>query len=545
MNLLQLVTGSIRNKMLLITGSGTTLLLFSALLGLWMNWNGISRMENDSVLRIEEERTMVDMEIHLGKQVQEWKNTLLRGGQDPAALDKHWNASLKNAAEVDRLAESLSGMAKNPDVARMAADFSKYHKEMNAKYVDAYQTFVNTHFDIASADRVATGVDKQTVKTLETMSALVADLAKKGSHESSQAALQSIRVTLGMMAAAIALAFIVFLTALHRGIIRPAGQLVKDLDQLARGDFSKPVAKTTDDEIGQVAASAEKIRQDLGAVIASVKSASSTVAYSAEDLAANARQVLGGSSTQSEAASATAAAVEQMSVSIQSVADNAEEVRDLSRNSLLNTTEGKRRLEDLAHHIEETVRAMEEISQSVQQFIDSTATITSMTQQVKDIADQTNLLALNASIEAARAGEQGRGFAVVADEVRKLAEKSAQSANEIDSVTRVLENQSQQLNGALGRGQQFLKASQGSMDTAASAMEATYNAMEQSSQGVDAITDSVREQTSATNDIARNVENIANMAEENNGSIARTSEAAAQLQQLAANLQATVSRFVN
>lgn len=545
MNLLQWITGSIRNKMLMITGSGTTLLLLSALLGLWMSWNGINHSQEDALLRIEEEHLIINIEKNLDKEVKEMKNLLLRGGHESAAIDRHWGSVLKHEQLVKEQIQSLREMAKNEKVIALTDALAEAHSKMNSQYREAHRIFVENGANATMADQASANADDPPLAILDELATTIAELAKSANQQNAQAALRSIQITLGMMGGAIVIAFLVFLGSLQKGIIQPARQMVKDLNRLASGDFSSPVSKTTNDEIGQVAASAEKIRLDLGAVIASVKSASSTVSTSAEDLAGNAHQVLGGSSTQSEAASATAAAVEEMTVSIQSVADNAEEVRNLSRHSLENTIEGKQRLEDLARDIAETVRAMEEVAHSVEQFIASTATITSMTQQVKDIADQTNLLALNASIEAARAGEQGRGFAVVADEVRKLAEKSAQSANEIDSVTKVLEQQSQQLNNALDRGQKFLQASQDSMDTASSAMAATYSAMERSSQGVDAITDSVREQTSASNDIARNVEHIANMAEENNGNIVRVSDAAARLQQLAANLQTTVGRFSN
>ncbi|RBH36014.1 methyl-accepting chemotaxis protein, partial [Pseudomonas sp. MWU13-2860] len=152
---------------------------------------------------------------------------------------------------------------------------------------------------------------------------------------------------------------------------------------------------------------------------------------------------------QSQAAASSAAAVEQLTVSISHVAEAAQEVREHAQTSLVTAKNGTAQLSLLIKEVDNVEKAVNGIADAVKNFVANTRKITSMTSQVRDIADQTNLLALNAAIEAARAGELGRGFAVVADELRVLAERSAESAKEIDQVTHVLATQPAELEDAL------------------------------------------------------------------------------------------------
>lgn len=328
------------------------------------------------------------------------------------------------------------------------------------------------------------------------------------------------------------------------GVVRSTGDMRDAMTLTAKdGDLSRRVAVRGNDEVAQAATAYNGLIDGFADIIRQVSASATTVSSSAGHLSSSAMQISQGSQAQTEAAASTASAVEEITVSINSVAANTDDVRKLSEKSLQQTRLGNQNVTGMIGEIERVQEAVQLIAGSVKEFVDSTRAITGMTQQVKDIADQTNLLALNAAIEAARAGEQGRGFAVVADEVRKLAEKSAQSANEIDRVTNSLNQKSTHVESTVQGGLRSLAATQEQVGRVSSVLTEAGLLVEQSSHGVNDIAASVNEQSLASNEIARNVEKIAQMSEENYAAVESNTLEIARLEELARELQNAVSRF--
>jgi methyl-accepting chemotaxis protein len=204
--------------------------------------------------------------------------------------------------------------------------------------------------------------------------------------------------------------------------------------------------------------------------------------------------VAAGANEISDRISTAAAAVEEMSASINEVSSSC-----------------NRELQIAAQSNERTLAARENVGR----LHESAQHIDRISQLIRDIADQTNLLALNATIEAASAGDAGRGFAVVADEVKELARQTAKATTDIESSIREIQQATllsiREIDEVAGFTQQLNDVSQtiaAAVEEQAAAANEISSSLQQVSAGSSEIAMSVGDSTANLEDISRNVRGL-------------------------------------
>ena len=278
----------------------------------------------------------------------------------------------------------------------------------------------------------------------------------KAEHSASVAAAEKMRliVILTLIVGALVAIASTTVTSLQiRRMDRGMKYLQQALARVAAGDLNTRVAFAHDNEFGDMARHLESTLESLRKMVAGMTQAARTVTHEANLLTETVTHVEQSSRNQSLAAAETAAAVQQIAVSIEQVTQNARESLSISNAGSALCESGKHVVTQAASEMAGISEAVAESSRLISALNNRSSEISKITLVIKDIAEQTNLLALNAAIEAARAGEQGRGFAVVADEVRKLAERTTKATTEINLMVSAIQADTREFHDGNGKQQ--------------------------------------------------------------------------------------------
>ncbi|MFK4290706.1 methyl-accepting chemotaxis protein [Bacillus sp. RC240] len=251
-------------------------------------------------------------------------------------------------------------------------------------------------------------------------------------------------------------------------LVKPIQQIDTKLKELAsqEGDLTARLQVNSNDEIGAIASSFNKMLENLQHIINRVQKTSVEVQTASENMLEKTNTSREAtirvqssmsnlnSSIQSQTSSMeeSSTAMDDMAISVQRIAESASSVAELAVATSEHANDGSTVIQKSVSQMTTIHEAVNATSEVVERLITHTKYIDTAVQSISNIAEQTNLLALNASIEAARAGEQGKGFAVVADEVRKLAEQSKTAAKDINQLLHQIQNDTETASSMMSKG---------------------------------------------------------------------------------------------
>jgi len=326
-------------------------------------------------------------------------------------------------------------------------------------------------------------------------------------------------------------------------IVTPLRQALVVANRIAEGDLSHDIQATRQDELGQLQRSIGQMTVNLRGLISGIGDSARQIASAAEQLSAVTEQTRAGVDGQKQETEQVATAMNEMLTTSQEVARHAEQASQAATEADHQAVAGDQVVAEAITQIEHLAQEMLRSSQAMQGLQQESRKIGSVLEVIKSVSEQTNLLALNAAIEAARAGEAGRGFAVVADEVRSLAQRTQQSAEEIEELISGLHRGTQQVADIMDNSRSLTDNSVQLTRRAGDALAGITRTVSVIQEMNPQIAAAAEEQTAVAEEINRSVLKVKDVSEQTSAASQETAAASVELARLGADLQVWVGKF--
>jgi len=534
---------SLRTQILALLSGSLLAILLIALACFHFLSNGVQSYSQLIAGPLHTSQLIDEANLQFKVQVQEWKNVLLRGKQ-PADLAKYWSQFEERQRDVQNILGELAGQKGIEATLKSRIErLREAHRQLGTAYQKGRDAYVAAGGDPSAGDAAVKGVDRA---TSEQMSALVAELREQGTAQSaliSASAERTVWLGLLVMLASGLLIGLLSLWLVSRNLIEPIRNLIDYVTRLSRGQLAERVVSERRDELGNLAAAANTLRDFLADTFTRLQRSAGDLDSASGELNAIATTMAGGTSEQFNRTDQVATAMNEMSATAQEVARHAADAARAADDADQSAQQGEKVMQTTIHSITQMRGEIANTATVIRRLEADSGRIGKVLEVIRGIAEQTNLLALNAAIEAARAGEAGRGFAVVADEVRNLAQRTAESIIEINQIIQNVQTGAVDAAQAIESGQARSDESVEQVTQAGAMLERITLAVEAIRDMNRQIATAAEEQTSVAEDISRNLTEITAIASTNLDNVQRTESASQNLHGLSGQLNEVTARL--
>lgn len=509
------------------------------------------RAEQDnafSTVQLDTQNSTRVIQLNFKKQVQAWKDLLLRG-HDPANFKKYSDEFSEHEAEVRHGAMALAEQVPDEESRAELQRFIASHQAMGSDYRAALQKFAKSRGrDFRGADAAVKGKDRPVTDAVDE---IVAHL-KARSQQRQEANLKHLAARtrllfIGIFAAA---AVLISLGAyIARTINHATGELLGFMGAQAsdlragRADLSKRLPSDSGDEFGKIADAFNAYTEALENIVSKLSQCIAQIAAASEQISTTASHSAENSRLQADQTTQVATAMEEMSATVLQVAANSQSASDAALKAAEAARSGGKVVEETVTAIGALASASDQAAERIANLGKASEKIGTIIAVIDDIADQTNLLALNAAIEAARAGETGRGFAVVADEVRKLAERTTAATKEIAGMIQAIQAGTVNSVEAISLGTQQAQAGLQKATASGAALEEIIRLASDVGSMIANIAAASTQQSAATAQVNSSISGISGLTQSSSTAAQQTAKACIDLSQLATQLENLIRGF--